>query len=129
MHFVFSAKPPFLTDKILLIILPLHRKIARRPLIRRSIIYNAVACHPTGFNYSNDLLSAQPTVRHERLFGLSIELAYAYSPSKSREARIKTRASRKTNKRKPPDILYLKIKPEQLSAHSPELSILFFWKT
>ena len=47
-------------------------------------------------------------------------------PRKAGRRELKPEPPEKPNKRKPPDILYLKIKPEQLSAHSPELSILFF---
>ena len=47
-------------------------------------------------------------------------------PQKAGRRELKPEPPEKPNKRKPPDILYLKIKPEQLSAHSPELSILFF---
>ena len=47
-------------------------------------------------------------------------------PQKAGRRELKPEPPEKPNKRKPPDILYLKIKPEQLSAHSPEFSILFF---
>ena len=47
-------------------------------------------------------------------------------PQKAGRRELKPEPPEKPNKRNPPDILHLKIKPEQLSAHSPEFSILFF---